>query len=479
MPVLKQKTKEMRENETPIFPEAFVREMETDLGEAGAGLLLAALAGPSPVSIRLNRRKGCAVVEGEPVPWCSTGWYLSERPAFTFDPMLHAGAYYVQEASSMFVEQAFRALSVVPRRVLDLCAAPGGKSTLWRSLLPDGALLVANEPLRQRASVLVENLSKWGHPDTVVTQSRPADFAALPGFFDVVAADVPCSGEGMFRKDAVAVAGWSPEAVALCARRQREIVEQVWPALREGGFLVYSTCTFNRAEDEENVAYISRTLGARPVEISVDMSWGVADDARGEWPVCHFYPHRARGEGFFLALLQKTSANASVRQPQRGRDERPQGGGLWRMASSWLRQPDGFSPVTLPDGTLAAVGTELRSDVARLARVTHVLSAGVPLAVERGRKAVPHAALATSLALAPDAFPRVELDVLSAVAYLRRETPQLPASTPRGYVVVTYGGLPLGFLNNLGNRANNLYPAEWRIRSSHMTETPRVVRAEV
>ena len=212
---MKQRTNAMTENETPIFPEAFVREMEACLGEAEAGALLAALAATPPVSIRLNPRKGCEACQGEPVPWCATGRYLPGRPAFTFDPLLHAGAYYVQEASSMFVEQAFRALPDVPRRVLDLCAAPGGKSTLWRSLLPDGALLVANEPLRQRASVLVENLAKWGHPDTVVTQARPADFAALPGFSDVVAADVPCAGEGLFRKDHGAVAAGSSEAVAL------------------------------------------------------------------------------------------------------------------------------------------------------------------------------------------------------------------------------------------------------------------------
>ena len=465
----------MTENETPIFPEAFVREMEADLGEAEARSLLAALAGPSPVSIRLNPRKAGEACRGEAVPWCATGRYLPGRPAFTFDPLLHAGAYYVQEASSMFVEQAFRALPDVPRRVLDLCAAPGGKSTLWRSLLPDGALLVANEPLRQRASVLVENLAKWGHPDTVVTQARPADFAALPGFFDVVAADVPCSGEGMFRKDEGAVAAWSSEAVALCARRQRDIVEQVWPALREGGFFVYSTCTFNRAEDEENVAHICRTLGARPVAIRVDEAWGVAGDVRGEWPVCHFYPHRARGEGFFLALLQKTSGGAPARSRQRGREERQAGGELWRRASAWLRPGGAFAPIALPDGTLAAVGEELRADVMRVAGAARVLSAGVPLSVERGRKAVPHAALATSLALAPDAFPCVELDTPEAVAFLRRETLQLPPEAPRGYVVVTYDGLPLGFLNNLGSRANNLYPAEWRIRSSHVAETPHVV----
>ena len=465
----------------PSFPEAFLKQMEAALGPAEAAALTSALSGESPVSVRLNPLKAVPAA-GEAVPWCAAGRYLPGRPAFTFDPLLHAGAYYVQEASSMFVAQAFSVIAhrlsaegAPLRRVLDLCAAPGGKSTLWRSLLPAEALLVANEPLRPRASVLLENMAKWGHPDVVVSNAYPRDFAPLAGFFDVVAADVPCSGEGMFRKDAEAVAGWSPEAVALCARRQREIVADVWPALREGGYLVYSTCTFNREEDEANVAYICRELGACPVEVPAEPAWGVAGDARGEWPVAHFYPHRARGEGFFLALLQKTAPAPSARAGRKARGCRTEGGGAWREVSRWLRAPGDFVPLPGSGDEVAAVRAGLAADVASVAGAVRVLSAGVPLAQAKGRKLVPRAALALSAELAPDAFPRVELGPDEAVAFLRREAPLLPAGVPRGYVVAAYEGLPLGFLNNLGSRANNLYPAEWRIRSTHTAVPPRVV----
>lgn len=233
------------------LPDKFKLQVAQLLGQEEADGLCRALLEEPTVSVRVNRAKaGCPPqdVENERVPWCETGYYLSSRPSFTLDPLFHAGTYYVQEASSMFIEQAFKTMDFQPQRMLDLCAAPGGKSTLWRSLLPDGALLVANEPIRQRAMILLENLTKWGHPDVVVTNAYPEDFAPLRGFFDVVATDVPCSGEGMFRKEEKAVEDWSLEAVNHCAARQWQIVCDIWPALREGGYLVYSTCTFNREE---------------------------------------------------------------------------------------------------------------------------------------------------------------------------------------------------------------------------------------
>lgn len=450
------------------LPESFVRQMERLLPSAECEALLAALAGEPPVSVRSNPFKRAGQeAEREPVPWCAEGGYLSERPQFTFDPLFHAGCYYVQEASSMFVEQAFRQLDEVPRRVLDLCAAPGGKSTLWRSLLPDGALLVANEPLRQRAQVLVENLAKWGHPDVAVTQAYPADFAPLAGFFDVVAADVPCSGEGMFRKDAGAVEEWSPEAVVQCADRQWQIVNDVWPALREGGYLVYSTCTFNRLEDEDNVERICRELGAEPVPIACPESWGVSGDTTGRGlPVYHFYPHRTRGEGFFLALLRKTSAAPVARERKKARAvrEQPVAGGA--TVARWLKQGDRFKLFRPDDAHIAAVRQTLADDFRRLRETVRTLSAGILLAEEKGRKLIPQHELALSVERAAEAFPQVELPYAQAVAYLRREAVVLPPEVPRGYVVVTYEGRALGFANNLGARANNLYPAEWRIRSA-------------
>lgn len=454
--------------------EAFKQQITQLLGEAEGARLLTALEETEPsVSIRFNERKPSSAFseeELEPVAWCATGRYLAQRPRFTYDPLLHAGCYYVQEAASMFVEQVYRQIEqdFTPHRLLDLCAAPGGKSTLWRSLLADGDLLVANEPIRQRAQILAENLTKWGHPDVVCTSAYPEEFASLGSFFDVVAADVPCSGEGMFRKDEGAVAEWSPEAVDACAARQWNIIESVWPCLRQGGYLVYSTCTYNRQENEDNVVRICEELGAELVPIAVDEAWNIAPDTteRG-LAVYHFFPHRTRGEGLFLALLRKTS-EAPVMKEKKGKKQRGgkqqtvQGGA---QVSGWLTDDGQFKLLPTDEAHITAVRQTLVDDVQRLCSTVRALTAGVLLAEEKGRKYIPQHALALSTQLSPTAFPRVELSLDDALSYLRREALVLPSSAPRGYVVVCYEGHPLGFMNNLGSRANNLYPQEWRIRN--------------
>ncbi len=455
------------------LPDAFIRRTADLLGQERGHALCEALNGVAPVSVRLNPIKSHdgLFANAEQVPWCTRGRYLESRPAFTADPLLHAGCYYVQEAASMFVEQAFKTIDETPARVLDLCAAPGGKSTLWRSLLPDGCLLVANEPVRQRAMVLAENLTKWGHPDVVVTQSYPADFAPLCGLFDIVAADVPCSGEGMFRKDEGARDEWSVEAVAQCAARQRQIVRDVWPALRQGGWLVYSTCTFNREENEDNIDYICRELGAECVPVAFDATWAIDGDQTGRGlPVCHFLPDRAKGEGFFLALLRKT---AETDLPRRVKDRRRSGkdtppAGV-RQVTPWLKDSRPYKILQRPDGGLYAVREALAEVIGRIQACANVIQAGVDLAEPKGNKLVPAHAIALSTALSDEAFPRTNLDRTQALAYLRREALVLPADTPRGYVVACHEGHPLGFVNNLGARANNAYPAEWRIRSRHLS----------
>lgn len=500
-----------------MLPQAFIDQMTELLGPTEAEALCRAISTTPPVtSIRLNERKrptlsalqtGCAegssaeggaeaaaptfpVRTAEEVPWCSTGRYLSERPQFTFDPLFHAGAYYVQEASSMFIEQAFKAIikreegsdeslrasSLAPLTLLDLCAAPGGKSTLWRSLLPDGSLLVANEPIRQRAQVLAENLTKWGHPDVVVTSAYPEEFAPLGSFFDVIAADVPCSGEGMFRKDEQAREEWSPEAVIACAERQWGIISDVWPALRQGGYLVYSTCTFNAEEDERMVARICRELGAEVEPIDHEPAWGIVEgyDTEGSPLGYHFYPHRTKGEGIYMCLLRKTSEAPTMRaskKDKKGKKGAKQngktGGGSVHGGSavaSWLAASADFKLFAPDEGFIGAVRQSLCDAVLAVTSTVRSLTAGVLLAEEKGKKLIPQHALAMSTALAPEAFPLEELDRERALAYLRREAIVLSAETPRGYVIVTYGGLPLGFVNNLGTRANNLYPEQWRIR---------------
>lgn len=452
------------------FPESFIRQMNALVGEQEASALADALRAAVPVSVRRNPAKdGCLPgCEAGAVPWCASGSYLAERPVFTLDPLLHAGAYYVQEAASMFIEQAFLRLPAAPSRLLDLCAAPGGKSTLWRALMPEGSLLVANEPLRQRAVILAENMAKWGHPDVAVTNAYPHEFAPLASFFDVIAADVPCSGEGMFRKDEGAVDEWSEAAVEQCAERQREIIRDVWPALREGGYLVYSTCTFNRSEDEDNVAWICETLGAEPVPVPAPAAWGIVGDTTGRGlPVSHFFPHRARGEGFFLALLRKTSGD---REPaahvRKGKRDGKRGGSAPVPAEvkRWICPAEDFTLLRSEPEVVSAVRTSLQANVDRIRATVRTLSAGIVLAEEKGRKLVPRHELAMSTRLAPEAFSRIPLTREEALSYLRREALILPPDAPRGYVLAVYEGLPLGWLNNLGSRANNLYPAEWRIR---------------
>lgn len=455
----------------PTIPSLFHQQMADILGASQAQALAEALATSPVVSIRQNPFKQTAAdlyPDMQPVPWCATGAYLAERPSFTTNPLLHAGAFYVQEAASMFIEQAYRAMDIVPQRVLDLCAAPGGKSTLWRTLLPDDALLVANEPLRQRAQILAENLTKWGHPGVIVTNAYGADFAPLEGCFDIVATDVPCSGEGMFRKDEGAVSQWSPGLVEQCAQVGWDIVSDVWPALRTGGYLVYSTCTFNREEDEHQVARICRELGAELVAIPTLEAWGIEGDTTGaQQAVYHFFPHRAKGEGFFLALLRKTADTPSA-SPRKGKRDRQGSGPVAKGAkavSAWLSESSRYKIFATGPDSLSAIREVHYETMLRLAAHVRMLQAGITLAVQKGHKLIPEHALALSTACAPDAFPRQELDLDTALSYLRRETIVLPGEAPRGYTIVTFQGLPLGFVNNLGNRANNLYPNEWRIRT--------------
>lgn len=490
-----------------MIPQAFQQQMCALLGNNEAGALCTALSsGNLPTSIRTNpfkplkdgenlfRQTDNAVSPSDiadsptlrPVAWCPFGSYLSERPSFAHDPLWHAGAYYVQEAASMFIAQAYKVIESTfstdnmigtPLKMLDLCAAPGGKSTLWRSLLPDEALLVANEPIRQRAQILAENLTKWGHPHTFVTQAFPGVFTSLEDTFDIIATDVPCSGEGMFRKDEQAREEWSPAAVISCADRQRDILTSVWPALKEGGFCVYSTCTFNREENEDLVAWACDTLGAELVEIPTDPGWNIAGDTtERNLPVYHFFPHRTEGEGLFLALLRKKKSEMfnDRRKLQILLDVR-EGNGRKRGAKSsakpnatllsWLENAEDFTFQCSVDGVWTAIPTRFAEIREQLANVAPLLLGGIEIAAEKGKKLIPQHALAMSIAASSSAFPRVEIARDSALAYLHREAITLPAEAPRGYVLLTYRGLSLGFANNLGNRANNLYPNEWRLRN--------------
>ena len=477
------------------LPEDFINLVGPVMGQRLFAGLRRGLDAEPVVSIRLNAVKRPAAglrVDGacECVEWCKDGFYLETRPNFTFDPMMHAGMYYVQEASSMFLDHVLRrCLDSRPVRMLDLCAAPGGKSTVARAVLPQGSLLVSNEPLRPRAQVLAENMQKFGHPDVIVTNSYPQDFGRSGLCFDVMLADVPCSGEGMFRKDSEAVAAWSMQAVEKCSALQRVIVAEAWPCLRPGGLLVYSTCTFNTKENEENVKFICEELGADVIDVGAEASWGITGSLLSGFdvPVYRFIPGITKGEGLFMAVMRKHGqAGSSIA----GDDEetsgnvRKAGKSLLRRNKNtvkprfdnvkpnparWLASPEEYE-VTVCGDILTAVPRSWIDTYVIAEAGLKVMTAGVPLGKIKGKDVIPAQGLALSAAFSADAFCPADLDYYGAINYLRREAVILPPQMPRGYILVRYKGMPLGFVKNIGNRANNLYPAEWKIKSTHIPE---------
>jgi len=277
-----------------------------------------------PVSIRLNPKKteGLSVADGEQVPWCRGGYYLPQRPNFTMDPLLHAGCYYVQEAASMFLDEVLRQMhnayishqpsAIRPLAALDLCAAPGGKSTLLRAALPENCVLYSNEPVRNRASILLENVTKWGYQNHHVTNAYPRDYRKEKMKFDLILCDVPCSGEGMFRKDPATIREWSPQNVEKCWQLQREIVADAWQCLNEGGLLIYSTCTFNTKENEENIRWILDNYEAEVLPVETRPEWNITGSLLPGFnePVYRFIPGISRGEGLFMCVLRKNGITA-------------------------------------------------------------------------------------------------------------------------------------------------------------------------
>lgn len=459
-----------------LLPEEFTTYTHRLLGSAQYDALAAALDEESPTSIRLNPFKtehGAEVCAEEGrVPWCEDGFYLSQRPNFTFDPLLHAGVYYVQEAASMFVVQVLQQKVDRPVVVLDLCAAPGGKSTAARAVLPPGSVLFCNEPIAQRAQILTENVQKFGHPDMIVTQNSAGDYRRSGLLFDVILADVPCSGEGMFRKDPGAVAQWSRHNVERCQRLQRNILGDIWPCLRPGGLLIYSTCTFNAEENERNVEWIAQELGAEALSVCVEENWNIAPAIESLLPAYRFLPGQSRSEGLFMAVLQKTGDDVVEMPKRRGNGDRQR-----KMAASlhWLASGTAVEPRQRGE-LMAAIPSHWIDLYDTANEQLHLLHAGVMLATTKGKDFVPHPSLALSTLLSTAVFPTFDLDYGQAIAFLRKETVTLPPTLPRGFVLLRYRGIPLGFEKNIGHRANNLYPQEWRIKSTHIPEEQTVIK---
>ena len=426
------------------LPEDFIRETRQLMGEERFNSYLEAFEEEAPVSIRLNVTKGrffCDILGDVtkepslcymPVAWCAEGYYLEGRPQFTFDPLFHAGCYYVQEAASMFITHVLRSLFTIHSSlftVLDMCAAPGGKSTAMLSVLPEDCTLVSNEPIPTRAQILLENITKWGAKNCIVTNNYPRDFKKAKAKFDLILCDVPCSGEGMFRKDPATISEWSVQNVEKCWRLQREIVADAWECLNPGGIMIYSTCTFNTKENEENVRWIMEEYDAEVIDIPIDASWHITGSLLDgfEAPVYRFIPGITKSEGLFVCVLRKR--------------------GEWREARGKRNDLRQLKCLSI-DG-MQELST-LRSAEGRL--------------LPTGRK---NSQLST---------PTADLPYSEALRYLRGEAIVLPADAPRGIVTVTYKGFALGPVKNIGNRANNLYPKPWRIKTTHLpTEEVKII----
>lgn len=427
------------------LPVDFIKYLSEVIGESKVQRAVEAFDEPASTSVRLNpfKIKGVElpILEGsQKVNWSPYGYLLKERPVFTLHPLFHSGVYYVQDSSAMYVGDVCRRQLPDKKdivRVLDLCAAPGGKTTdlaaSLREKYGEDFLLVSNEVMRSRATILADNVARWGDPNVMTTCADPKAFASLEGFFDMVVADVPCSGEGMFRKDAEALSGWSVENVALCASRQKRILADMWPCLKSGGILVYSTCTFNIYENAENVEWICRELGGELLESK------------------SLVPGFVPGEGQYCAAISKTSGSISA---PRLRKQKAAKANPYFDIDIELQEKSGLQ-IALPSNIAPYI--EYVSDN------IPTISKGCAIGRQKGRDLVPEEDLALCIKLKRGIFPEYETSKPQALAFLRKDALILE-DAPKGLLMLSYKGVPLGFVKNLGTRTNSLHPNSRRIR---------------
>ena len=409
----------------------------------------------SPTSIRKHPIKQNQVFIGEEsIPWCSNAFYLPERPLFTLDPLFHAGSYYPQEAGSMLLDSVLRSIEIPESpKILDLCAAPGGKSTLVASFLNGKGMLVSNEVINQRAKILKETISKWGYTNCIVTNNDPSDFERLPSFFDVTIIDAPCSGEGMFRKDPNARTEWSSENVTLCAGRQKRIIADSWDSLKNEGYLIYSTCTFNEHENEQTITWILEEFNAELITIDLPETFTIGRNGIGAYGI----PGTSKTEGFYLAVVRKREESSAIKSTKNNSS-------LTRQKE--LFDMDRFARLTECsifnwNDNLLAVPNQLESEFLFIQSQMHIIKWGTNLGEIARKGIIPNQDLALNPSLL--SFPnRIEVSKQEALEYLHGDTFKLEGS--QGFQLMTHQQEPLGWIKHLGNRFNNLYPKEWRIR---------------
>ena len=444
----------------------FISRLHTQRTDAET--FLAAIDSMPFYSLRFNKRKLSVEPQSlfpvtEAVAWCDNAYYLDERPKYTLNPLFHAGVVYPQEASSMYVEHVMNCLKpALPQEpiVLDLCAAPGGKSTLLASWLDGKGVLVANEAVRSRAWILRENIAKWGYDKCIVTNCDPKHFGDEGAMYDVVLIDAPCSGEGMFRKDDVAVSEWSSENANLCAQRQRRILMDVWDCIVEEGIVIYSTCTFNPAENEENMLWLSEQTDLEFVDIPIPEGSGVEAIAIGNG-LGHgyaFYPHKVKGEGFFICAMRKLTGRSRKKEKNKVKIKKA-------SIPSGLLLSDDYTPILSDtDNKIVALPKECAPTMQNIMQRHNALYAGIVVGEETRKEFVPTPELALSTSLNKEYFHNVELTETEALHYLHGSWQSETANLDKGWNIATFQGEPLGFVKAIGNRVNNYYPKEWRIR---------------
>jgi 16S rRNA C967 or C1407 C5-methylase (RsmB/RsmF family)/NOL1/NOP2/fmu family ribosome biogenesis protein len=450
------------------LPQPFIDSLSSIEGFDKEAFVAVHESGGQVTSVRFNPLKTATTENELPVagkiPWSSQGYYLSERPPFIFDPLIHAGVYYVQEASSMFVEQALKQTTDLsqPLRVLDLCAAPGGKTTLLQSLISADSLLVSNEVIKSRAAILEENCIKWGGSNIIVSNSDPATFARLENFFDVIVIDAPCSGSGLFRREPEAIQEWSKQNVQLCHQRQQRILADVYPALKQGGVLIYSTCSYSKEEDEAIADWLVDSFAVDSLKLSLQSDWGIVEVQSEQHQAYgyRFFPDKVKGEGFFLSCFRKQEGDTqSVKPPKRSLLQKLSKNEV-TVVQPWL-QPG--SPVQLwkQKEALFAFPATLEKELLTIVDNLYVRQAGTLLGKIAGQELVPDHALAVST-LVNSTIVAVSLKKEEAIQYLRKEEVTIPAMQ-KGWTLVQYRQHNLGWIKVLPNRVNNYYPANWRI----------------
>lgn len=456
-----------------ILPEAFIRSLENVKGFNEEAFKEVHQLGGQITSVRLNPKKICnrqsaiGNLQSEKVPWSSNGYYLPQRPSFTLDPLFHAGAYYVQEASSMFLEEAFKQTVDLTKvlKVLDLCAAPGGKSTLIQSIISKDSLLISNEVIKPRANILSENITKWGAANVIVTNNDPKDFQRLGEFFDVIVVDAPCSGSGLFRKDPNAISEWSENNVSLCAQRQQRILADIMPVLKDGGVLIYSTCSYSKKEDEQIADWLVDEFKVESLKFEVEDDWGIVETISEKEKTfgLRFYPDKVKGEGFYIAAFKKGELENSTFNKQNLKSKK----GIEKLSKketeflkSWITDSEKFIFIKQLDDVLA-IPAILEDDLIAIQSCMYIKKAGVKLGSMIRNELIPAHDLAISTILNPT-VPRLEVDLETALQYLRKAYLNVDSEL-KGWVLLTYQQLPIGWIKAMSNRINNYYPKEWRI----------------